>query len=149
MSNTSAFVGHYMWLPPFTLCLPSQEAFPARFKSLHLVHQPWYISIVYRLAKPFIKPKFKDRVSSAVLSWSLPSQWSLLPPDTHEWLRYGSSAGTLPSRDTVSCRLQWPSSSSLLLLTPETSGALCWCLGATVATVCLCVTVSLFTLIIY
>jgi retinaldehyde-binding protein 1 len=39
-----------------------QEAFPARFKSLHLVHQPWYISIVYKLAKPFIKPKFKDRI---------------------------------------------------------------------------------------
>jgi retinaldehyde-binding protein 1 len=40
------------------------QAFPARFKSLHLVHQPWYISIVYKLAKPFIKPKFKDRVRS-------------------------------------------------------------------------------------
>ena len=46
------------------VCLPSQEAFPARFKSLHLVHQPWYISIIYKLAKPFIKPKFKDRVRS-------------------------------------------------------------------------------------
>ena len=88
-----------------SLCtyLPSQEAFPARFKSLHLVHQPWYISIVYKLAKPFIKPKFKDRVSGAVLSWSLLSQQSLVPADPHERLRHGSSAGTFPSRDTTAC----------------------------------------------
>lgn len=40
-----------------------QEAFPARFKSCHMIRQPWYLSIVYKLAKPFLKQKFKDRVS--------------------------------------------------------------------------------------
>ena len=52
------------------VCVPllsgSQEAFPARFKSCHMVRQPWYFSIVYKLAKPFLKQKFKDRVSEAV-----------------------------------------------------------------------------------
>ena len=31
-----------------------------------MVRQPWYFSIVYKLAKPFLKQKFKDRVSEAV-----------------------------------------------------------------------------------
>lgn len=39
-----------------------QEAFPARFKSAHMVRQPWYISILYNMAKPFIKQKFRERI---------------------------------------------------------------------------------------
>ncbi len=39
-----------------------QEAFPARFKGLHLVNQPWYISIVMTIVRPFMKQKLKDRV---------------------------------------------------------------------------------------
>lgn len=41
-----------------------QDAFPARFKGVHLVHQPWYISIVLSVIKPFMKQKFRDRIHS-------------------------------------------------------------------------------------
>ena len=39
-----------------------QEAFPARFKGVHLINQPWYISIVMGLIKPFMKQKLRDRI---------------------------------------------------------------------------------------
>lgn len=39
-----------------------QEAFPARFKGLHLVHQPWYVSIVLTIVRPFMKQKLRERV---------------------------------------------------------------------------------------
>ena len=85
--------------------------------------------------KAFYQAKIQGQ-GKAVLSWSLPSQQSLVHADPHERLRHGSSAGTFPSRDAAACRLQWPSPSSFLLLNPETSGALCWCSGGIVATVC-------------
>ena len=40
-----------------------QEAFPARFKCAHLIKQPWYVSIVLSIVRPFLKQKTKDRVS--------------------------------------------------------------------------------------
>lgn len=49
-------------------CVILQEAFPARFKSCHMIRQPWYLSILYKLAKPFLKQKFKDRVSLVAVS---------------------------------------------------------------------------------
>lgn len=39
-----------------------QEAFPARFKGVHLVHQPWYVSMVLSVIKPFMKQKLRDRI---------------------------------------------------------------------------------------
>ena len=39
-----------------------QEAFPARFKGVHLINQPWYISIVMSVIKPFMKQKLRDRI---------------------------------------------------------------------------------------
>lgn len=39
-----------------------QDAFPIRFKALHLVHQPWYVSTVMSLVKPFLKQKHRDRI---------------------------------------------------------------------------------------
>ena len=39
-----------------------QEAFPARFKGLHLVNQPWYVSIILTIVRPFMKQKLKDRL---------------------------------------------------------------------------------------
>ena len=39
-----------------------QESFPARFKGVHLVHQPWYISIVLSVIRPFMKQKLRDRI---------------------------------------------------------------------------------------
>jgi len=41
-----------------------QDAFPARFKGVHLVHQPWYVSIVLGVIKPFMKQKLRDRIRS-------------------------------------------------------------------------------------
>lgn len=38
-----------------------QDCFPCRFKGLHLVNQPWYISLVVMLVKPFMKQKLRDR----------------------------------------------------------------------------------------
>jgi len=39
-----------------------QECFPFRFKGLHLVNQPWYISLVLTIVRPFMKQKLKDRI---------------------------------------------------------------------------------------
>lgn len=39
-----------------------QESFPARFKGVHLVKQPWYISIVLSVIRPFMKQKLRDRI---------------------------------------------------------------------------------------
>ena len=39
-----------------------QECFPGRFKGMHLVNQPWYISLVLGLMRPFMKQKMKDRI---------------------------------------------------------------------------------------
>lgn len=39
-----------------------QDSFPARFKGVHLVRQPWYVSIVLSVIKPFMKQKLRDRI---------------------------------------------------------------------------------------
>ena len=44
----------------------TQEAFPARFKGIHLINQPWYISILLTVIMPFMKQKFRDRVSRRI-----------------------------------------------------------------------------------
>lgn len=41
-----------------------QESFPARFKGVHLLHQPWYVSIVLSVIRPFMKQKLRDRIHS-------------------------------------------------------------------------------------
>ena len=38
-----------------------QEAFPARFKGFHLINQPWYVSMVLAIVRPFMKQKLRDR----------------------------------------------------------------------------------------
>ena len=43
--------------------LHPQEAFPCRLKGIHLLNQPWYISLIIATARPFLKQKFKERVS--------------------------------------------------------------------------------------
>lgn len=41
-----------------------QDAFPARFKGVHLIHHPWYVSVVLSVIKPFMKEKLWDRIHS-------------------------------------------------------------------------------------
>lgn len=41
-----------------------QDSFPAHFKGVHLMHQPWYVSIVLGIIKPFMKQKLSDRIQS-------------------------------------------------------------------------------------
>ena len=38
-----------------------QEAFPGRFKGLHFLNQPWYISIPLSIIMPFMKAKLRER----------------------------------------------------------------------------------------
>lgn len=41
-----------------------QDCFPARFKGIHFINQPWYVEAILTVIKPFLKEKTKEKVSS-------------------------------------------------------------------------------------
>ena len=40
-----------------------QEAFPARFKGIHYVHEPTFFDVVFAIVRQFLKEKMLKRVS--------------------------------------------------------------------------------------
>ncbi|KAL1494227.1 hypothetical protein ABEB36_009853 [Hypothenemus hampei] len=41
-----------------------QDCYPARFKGIHFIGQPWYVDAVLTLTKPFLKDEIKERIFS-------------------------------------------------------------------------------------
>uniref|UniRef100_A0A1B6DGL7 CRAL-TRIO domain-containing protein n=1 Tax=Clastoptera arizonana TaxID=38151 RepID=A0A1B6DGL7_9HEMI len=39
-----------------------QDCFPARFKGIHFVNQPWYVEAALAVIKPFLKNKTRDKI---------------------------------------------------------------------------------------
>lgn len=51
------FLRSEVWKPGVEL----QDAFPARFKGVHFINQPWYVSLVMGVVRPLLKQKHRDR----------------------------------------------------------------------------------------
>ena len=49
-----------------------QDCFPVRFKGIHVINQPWYLSVLMAIIRPFMSKKLAERVRSHVpiSTWS-------------------------------------------------------------------------------
>ena len=41
-----------------------QDSFPIRFKGFHMLHQPWYLSMIMTVVRPFLSQKHRDRIQA-------------------------------------------------------------------------------------
>ena len=41
-----------------------QDSFPIRFKGFHMFHQPWYLSMIMTVVRPFLSQKHRDRIQA-------------------------------------------------------------------------------------
>ena len=54
---------YYCTLIPYSTLFFYQDSFPLRFKGMHLINEPTFISYVFTIVKPFMKEKLASRVS--------------------------------------------------------------------------------------
>lgn len=73
-----------------------QDAFPGRFKGVHLLNQPWYVSILLSLVRPFLKQKLRERIHMHGSDFS--GLYEFMDP-SHLPAEFG---GLLPSIDAYS-----------------------------------------------
>ena len=52
---------HFTRSEVWKLGIELQDAFPARFKGLHFINQPWYVSLIMSAVRPLLKQKHRDR----------------------------------------------------------------------------------------
>lgn len=55
-----------------------QDSFPIRFKGFHMLNQPWYVSMVMRIVRPFLRQKHRDRIHAHGSDFTALHQ--LMPP---------------------------------------------------------------------
>ena len=41
-----------------------QDSFPVRFKGFHMFNQPWYLSMIMTIVRPFLSQKHRDRIQT-------------------------------------------------------------------------------------
>ena len=41
-----------------------QDSFPIRFKGFHMLNQPWYLSMIMTIVRPFLRQKHRDRIQA-------------------------------------------------------------------------------------
>lgn len=55
-----------------------QEAFPMRFKSFHILHEPFYFDAILAILRPFLKEKIRNRVRIFLVNVFFISQTNFL-----------------------------------------------------------------------
>ncbi|XP_054269038.1 clavesin-1-like isoform X2 [Macrosteles quadrilineatus] len=73
-----------------------QDCFPARFKGVHFVNQPWYIEAALMVVKPFLKEKTKEKI------WMYGNNLSALHEAVNADLLPAELGGELPTHKPAS-----------------------------------------------